>query len=175
MTVVDEGLLQRIEAVRQFNRFYTFLKSRITASVTTWWGRPGSWSYERFEGETEQSPGHLSRYPTLQVSAFAMFASVVFLALVAVVKGHFFMVFAFTTSGWLAVFFIGGSSAVGYYLWLWALGHSSPTRVTVFLSLGPITSAALGSLLLAEPISALFIVGLICVILGLWLAYCREG
>jgi drug/metabolite transporter (DMT)-like permease len=104
-----------------------------------------------------------------------MFASVVFLALVAVVKGHFFMAFAFTPSGWLAVFFIGASSAIGYYLWLWALGHSSPTRVTVFLSLGPITSAALGALLLAEPISALFIVGLICVILGLWLAYCREG
>jgi len=118
---------------------------------------------------------YLSRYPTLQVSAFAMFASVVFLALVAVLKGHFLMVFAFTTSGWLAVFFIGGSSAIGYYLWLWALGHSSPTRVTVFLSLGPITSAALGALLLAEPISALFVIGLICVILGLCLAYCREG
>ena len=60
MTVVDEGLLQRIEAVRQFNRFYTFLKSRITVSVTTWWGRPGNWSYEWVEGETEQSTGPTS-------------------------------------------------------------------------------------------------------------------
>ena len=82
--------------------------------------------------------------------------------------------FSSTTSGWPAVLFIGGSSAIGYYLWLWALGHSSPTRVTIFLSLGPITSAALGALLLGEPISMLFVIGLICVILGLWLAYCRK-
>jgi len=114
---------------------------------------------------------YLIKYPTLQVSAFAMFASVGFLALAAGLEGAFASAFHFTLVGWLAVFFIGASSAIGYYMWLWALGHSSPTRVTVFLSLSPITSAALGSLLLAEPISALFIAGLICVTLGLWLAH----
>jgi drug/metabolite transporter (DMT)-like permease len=114
---------------------------------------------------------YLSKYPTLQVSAFAMFASVGFLALAAGLEGHLTSSFHFTNAGWLAVFFIGGSSAIGYYLWLWALGHASPTEVTVFLSLSPITSAALGALLLAEPISMLFIAGLICVILGLWLAH----
>jgi drug/metabolite transporter (DMT)-like permease len=114
---------------------------------------------------------YLIKYPTLQVSAFAMFASVGFLALAAGLEGAFASAFHITLVGWLAVFFIGASSAIGYYMWLWALGHSSPTRVTVFLSLSPITSAALGSLLLAEPISALFIAGLICVTLGLWLAH----
>lgn len=113
---------------------------------------------------------YLSKYPTLQVSAFAMFASVGFLALGAAFEGSFVSSFHFTVGGWLAVFFIGGSSAIGYYMWLWALGHASATRVTVFLSLSPITSAALGALLLAEPITALFIVGLVCVILGLWLS-----
>jgi drug/metabolite transporter (DMT)-like permease len=117
---------------------------------------------------------YLNKYPTLQVSAFAMFASVSFLALMVSLEGHFTTSFHFTISGWMAVFFIGGSSAIGYYLWLWALGHSSPTRVTVFLSLSPITSAALGALLLSEPISALFIIGLVCVILGLWLAHRPE-
>ena len=114
---------------------------------------------------------YLIKYPTLQVSAFAMLASVGFLALAAGFEGSFSSSFRFTTTGWLAVFFIGASSAIGYYMWLWALGHASPTRVTVFLSLSPITSAALGALLLAEPISALFMAGLICVILGLWLAH----
>jgi len=114
---------------------------------------------------------YLIKYPTLQVSAFAMFASVGFLALAAGLEGSFSSWFNFTVAGWLAVFFIGASSAIGYYMWLWALGHSSPTRVTVFLSLSPITSAALGALLLAEPISAWFIAGLICVTLGLWLAH----
>jgi len=114
---------------------------------------------------------YLIKYPTLQVSAFAMLASVGFLALAAGLEGSFSSSLNFTLAGWLAVFFIGGSSAIGYYMWLWALGHASPTRVTVFLSLSPITSAALGALLLAEPISALFIAGLISVILGLWLAH----
>jgi drug/metabolite transporter (DMT)-like permease len=117
---------------------------------------------------------YLVKYPTLQVSAFAMFASVGFLATVAGLEGSFNAPFHFTIAGWLAVLFIGGSSAIGYYMWLWALGHTSPTRVTVFLSLSPITSAALGALLLAEPISWLFIAGLISVILGLWLAHRPE-
>ena len=114
---------------------------------------------------------YLRKYATLQVSAFAMFASVVFLALFAAAQGDFESPFRFTTGGWLAVFFIGAASAVGYYLWLWALGHTSPTRVTVFLSLSPITSALAGALLLAEPISGFFVIGLVCVILGLWLAH----
>ena len=114
---------------------------------------------------------YLIQYPTLQVSAFAMLASVGFLAAASGLGGSFSSSFHFTAAGWLAVFFIGASSAIGYYLWLWALGHASPTRVTVFLSLGPITSAALGALLLAEPVSLWFIAGLISVILGLWLAH----
>ena len=114
---------------------------------------------------------YLSKYPTLQVSAFAMFASVAFLAALAGVEGSFTSSFRFTVAGWMAVLFIGASSAIGYYMWLWALGHTSPTRVTVFLSLSPITSAALGALLLSEPISVLFIAGLISVILGLWLSH----
>ena len=114
---------------------------------------------------------YLVRYPTLQVSAFAMFASVGFLAAAAGVEGAFSSSFNFTLAGWMAVLFIGASSAIGYTMWLWALGHASPTRVTVFLSLSPITSAALGALLLAEPISLLFVAGLISVTLGLWLAH----
>ena len=114
---------------------------------------------------------YLITYPTLQVSAFAMFASVGFLAAVAGLEGSFISSFHFTISGWVAVLFIGASSAIGYYMWLWALGHTSPTKVTVFLSLSPITSAALGALLLSEPISVLFVAGLISVILGLWLAH----
>ncbi|MEE8502744.1 MAG: DMT family transporter, partial [Kiloniellales bacterium] len=76
--------------------------------------------------------------------------------------------------GWLAVLFIGMSSGLGYYLWLWALKHTTPTKVTVFLALSPITATALGAAFLSEPISVPFIVGLCCVALGLWLAH-RPG
>jgi drug/metabolite transporter (DMT)-like permease len=114
---------------------------------------------------------YLQKYPTLPVSAFAMLASVLFLALFAAGEGFFSVFPHFTTSGWLAVGFIGVSSGVGYYLWLWALNHTTPTNVTVFLALSPVTATLLGVLFLTERVSTISLSGLICVALGLWLAY----
>jgi len=117
---------------------------------------------------------YLRRYPALQVGAFAMLASVLFLAGLAAWEGFFAALPRFTAGGWLAVLFIGLSSALGYYLWLWALQHTTATRVTVFLALGPITATALGGVFLSEAISAAFVLGLGCVVLGLWLAHRRP-
>jgi drug/metabolite transporter (DMT)-like permease len=114
---------------------------------------------------------YLRKYPTLPVSAFAMLASVVFLALLAFREGFFAALPHFTPAGWLAILFIGVNSGVGYFLWLWALTHAPATQVTVFLSLSPVTAAALGALFLAEPISAGALVALVCVAAGLWLAH----
>jgi drug/metabolite transporter (DMT)-like permease len=114
---------------------------------------------------------YLARYPTLQVSALAMLASVGFLALLAAGEGFFHHWPTFTPAGWAAVVFIGVSSGVGYWLWLWALGHASPTRVTVFLSLSPVTAALLGALLLAESLRWMLLAGLACVVGGIWLAF----
>jgi len=114
---------------------------------------------------------YLRRYPTLPVSAFAMLASVAFLALLAAGEGFFAGFPRFTAGGWLAVVFIGVSSGIGYFLWLWALNHASPTRVTVFLALSPITAAVLGAALLGEPVSATVLAGLGLVVLGLWVAH----
>ena len=114
---------------------------------------------------------YLRKYPTLPVSAFAMLASVAFLSVLAGGEGFFHSLPRFTAAGWLAVVFIGVSSGVGYYLWLWALGHATPTQVTVFLALSPVTAAVLGALLLAETISPMSLLGVACVALGLWLAH----
>jgi drug/metabolite transporter (DMT)-like permease len=114
---------------------------------------------------------YLKKYPTVPVSAFAMLASVGFLAVLAAAEGFFASLPRFTAGGWLAVVFIGISSGVGYYLWLWALGHATPTQVTVFLALSPVTAAGLGALLLGEGISTMSLLGLAAVALGLWLAH----
>jgi len=114
---------------------------------------------------------YLRKYPTLPVSAFAMLASVFFLAALAAGEGFFSSMPRFTGGGWLAVGFIGINSGIGYYLWLWALNHTTPTKVTVFLALSPITATALGALWLGETISMTFLIGLCCVALGLWLAH----
>jgi drug/metabolite transporter (DMT)-like permease len=100
-----------------------------------------------------------------------MLASVLFLALLAVGEGFFNAFPHFTPGGWLAILFIGISSGIGYYLWLWALNHTTPTDVTVFLALSPVTAAVLGALFLAETISIIDLFGLLCVALGLWLAH----
>ena len=117
---------------------------------------------------------YLRKYPALPVSAFAMLASVGFLAILAAGEGFFVSPPRFTPGGWLAIVFIGLSSGVGYYLWLWALGHAPATQVTVFLALSPVTAAALGALFLGEAISGVSAVGLACVALGLWLANRRA-
>jgi drug/metabolite transporter (DMT)-like permease len=114
---------------------------------------------------------YLRKYPTLPVSAFAMLAAVAFLAVLAAGEGFFGSLPRFTAGGWLAVVFIGFSSGIVYYLWLWALNHTTPTQVTVFLALSPVTATGLGALFLAERISAISLLGLGCVALGLRLAH----
>jgi drug/metabolite transporter (DMT)-like permease len=113
---------------------------------------------------------YLRRYGALPVSAFAMLASVAFLVAPAAAEGFFRATPALSALGWLAVLLIGVGSGGGYYLWLWALHHGSPTRVTVFLALSPITATLLGGILLGEPISSLAGLGVALVSAGLWLA-----
>lgn len=118
---------------------------------------------------------YLAKYPTLHVSAIAMFAAIVVLGAVAIARGSIDGIPHFTPPGWLAVLFIGLSSGLGFYLWMWALGRISPTRVTVFLALSPITATILGAALLGESLSLLMWTGMICAGLGLWLAQRGAG
>ncbi len=113
---------------------------------------------------------YLQRYPTVPVSAFAMAASVVFLALLALSEQWPARVSGFSIQAWAAIGFVGIASGIGYFWWLYALKHESPTRVTVFLALNPVTAALLGWALLDEslPVTALGALALIA--LGLWLA-----
>jgi len=116
---------------------------------------------------------YLVRYPTLQVSAFAMLCSVAFLAVPAGIEAWLEGWPRFDAAGWGAVAFIGISSGVGYYLWLWALARATPTRVTVFLALSPLTAGGIGALWLGEALTVRFGVALACVAAGLWLAQRR--
>lgn len=114
---------------------------------------------------------YLRKYPPVAVSALAMVSSVGFLALLAAAEGFFDAWPDFTPGGWLAILFIGASSGIGYYLWLWALNHTTATKVTVFLALSPITAALLGAVFLAEQLSPMSWLGIVGVALGLWVAH----
>jgi drug/metabolite transporter (DMT)-like permease len=113
---------------------------------------------------------YLQRYPTVPVSAFAMLASVLFLALLALAEQWPSRVGGFSAQAWAAASFIGFSSGVGYFWWLYALKHESPTRVTVFLALNPVTAALLGWALLGEALHPAALGALVLIGAGLWLA-----
>lgn len=114
---------------------------------------------------------YLARYPALPIGAVAMLASVAFLAVPAAAEGFFSAIPPLSAAGWLAVLFIGIGSGIGYFLWLWALGHASPTRVTIFLGLSPVTAALLGALILGEAMTTALLAGLVLLGTGLVLAH----
>lgn len=114
---------------------------------------------------------YLGRYPALPVGVLAMLASVAFLAVPAAAEGFFAAVPGFTAAGWLAVAFIGISSGACFWLWLWALGRATPTRVAVFLTLSPVAASVLGGALLGEAVSPALAAGVACVALGIWFAH----
>lgn len=118
---------------------------------------------------------YLQKYPTLPVSTLAMLASVVFLAVLAMPEGIIVTIPRLGPGAWAAILFIGGSSGIAYFCWLWALGRLPPTQVTVFLSLSPVTAALLGALLLGESLSPLTLAGLVAVVCGLVLAFAQRG
>lgn len=113
---------------------------------------------------------YLRRYPTVPVSALAMLASVAFLAIAAVHEQGLLRLAHVSATAWAATAFIGLSSGGGYFAWLHALKHESPTRVTVFLALNPPTAALLGWALLGEPLAPEVLGALVLVAAGLWLA-----
>jgi len=117
---------------------------------------------------------YLRRYPTLPVSAFAMAAAAAALLVPAALGDLFVAPAQLSPGAWAAIVFIGLSSGGGYVLWLWALANIAATRVTVFLSLSPVTAAVLGVTLLGEAVTLGMMAGVACVAAGLWVAN-RQG
>jgi drug/metabolite transporter (DMT)-like permease len=113
---------------------------------------------------------YVVRYSALQVTSFAMFVAVLALACVAGTEGFFTTRPSFTAGEVAAIMFIGVSSGVGFFLWVYALGNAPPTLVTLFLGLGPVTAALGGTALLGEPLPVAALLGLACVLAGLWWA-----
>ncbi len=113
---------------------------------------------------------YLLRYRVIPVSAFAMLASVLALAGLALAEDWPHRLMSISAPAWAAIGFIGVSSGAGYFCWLYALKHESPTRVTVFLALNPVTAAWLGWQFLDEALPATTLAALALIAAGLWMA-----
>ena len=113
---------------------------------------------------------YLQRYPALSVSGYAVVTSVLFLGIVGALRGGLTNPLTLTGSAQAAVVFIGLSSGLAFFILLWAFARTTPTRVTVFQALAPLTATALGIGLLGETVTLNFLAGLGCVALGLVVA-----
>lgn len=72
---------------------------------------------------------------------------------------------------WLAVGFLGVfGGAVVFWLWSFALAHTTPTRVAISVTVNPVTAALVGTLILGEPITWNVLIGLLAVLVGICIA-----
>lgn len=59
-----------------------------------------------------------------------------------------------TVSGWIAlVYLMTFGGAASFFLWIWALEHTSPSRVALAVTFNPVSAAILGAFVLREPIT----------------------
>ena len=72
---------------------------------------------------------------------------------------------------WIAILYLGAiGGALTFFLWVFALERTTPTRVASTITLNPITASLLAALLVREPIGLNVLVGVIGVGTGIWIA-----
>jgi drug/metabolite transporter (DMT)-like permease len=89
----------------------------------------------------------------------------------AILIGGFSVVRDFNGAQWLAVGYLGLlGSAVIFFLWVYALSHTTPTKAAVSITVNPIFAAFIGAFAIGEPVGIDLIIGLAAVLAGIWIA-----
>jgi drug/metabolite transporter (DMT)-like permease len=92
-------------------------------------------------------------------------------ALLAWERGGWALTQSFGAAQWTAVAFIGlVGGALAFYLWVYALEHTTPTRVANTMTINPIAASLLAAVLVGEPLGLNLAVGIAAVAVGIWLA-----
>ena len=119
---------------------------------------------------------YIQRYGALPYTVVAMAAGAVCLLFLAWTSGGLGAVKRFGTPEWSAIAFLGVlGSAATFYLWSFALEHTTPTRVAISVTVNPIAAAAFGAVLLNEPIGWNFVIGFAAVISGIGIATADQS
>jgi drug/metabolite transporter (DMT)-like permease len=93
------------------------------------------------------------------------------LVLVAWLSGGFAAVHGFGMPQWIAVLYLGVfGGAAAFYLWVFALERTTPTRVANTMTVNPLAASLLAKILLDEPIGINLLVGIAAVFVVIWLA-----
>jgi len=91
--------------------------------------------------------------------------------LIAWQRGGFDAMQAVSAHQWFAVVGIavlGG--AASFYLWVYALERTTPTRVTNTMTVNPVSASLLAALLIGEPVGLSLVLGIVAVGTGIWIA-----
>jgi drug/metabolite transporter (DMT)-like permease len=68
----------------------------------------------------------------------------------------------------IAIALLGGAGS--FYLWVYALERTTPTRVTNTMTINPVSASLLAAVLIGEPIGLNLAVGVVAVASGIWIA-----
>jgi drug/metabolite transporter (DMT)-like permease len=83
---------------------------------------------------------------------------------------------SFGAGQWTAVLCLGVfGGAAAFYLWVYALERTTPTRVANTMTVNPIAASLLAAVLIGEPLGAHLAVGVAAVGAGIWLASSAPG
>jgi len=86
-------------------------------------------------------------------------------------RGSFAAVAAFGAPQWIASVYLGAlGGALTFFLWAFALKHTTPTRVAISITVNPIVASLVGVRLLHEPVGLSLIAGIVAVFIGIALA-----
>ena len=89
----------------------------------------------------------------------------------AAFNGSFAPVSTLSSGTWMALAYLGLiGGAVVFWLWIWALQHASPTRVTATMTVNPVAAGLLAGLLLGEPFGLNLLLGCAAVLAGIAIA-----
>ncbi|MBY5932347.1 DMT family transporter [Tateyamaria omphalii] len=110
----------------------------------------------------------LQRNNSIAFTTVSMMSGAAFLLPFAAFEAAMVGLPAISTSGLLAVLFLGTlGGGIGFYLWIWALQRTTPTKVAIFVTLNPIAAIGLAVLLLGEPFRPIIALGLVLVLAGI--------
>ncbi len=77
----------------------------------------------------------------------------------------------FGSAQWTAVIVLGVfGGAAAFYLWVFALERTTPTRVTNTMTVNPVAASLLAAVLVSEPLGLNLLLGIAAVGAGIWLA-----
>ncbi len=102
----------------------------------------------------------LRRYRALVVASVMIPTGAVAIAALVLWRGDWAAFANISAAGWFAVLYLTSfGGAITFFLWIWALEHTSPSRVALAVTLNPVSAAVLGAFVLAEPVGERLLVG----------------